>query len=462
MNVPHFSSADGALSAESSLSPTAQATLLLTSYFSKASSESAKPLTNAEWGRFALWLKEKSTTPADLLVTDPKALLQGWHDARIGAERIIALLNRGHSLALAMEKWQRAGLWVVTRSDPEYPKRLKQRLKTDSPPVLFGCGNKALLNAGGLAVIGSRNASEADLAFTEQVGAKAAKECIAIVSGGARGVDETAMLGAMKQGGVVIGVMADSLLKSATSIKWRKGLMDDHAVLVSPFYPEAGFSAGNAMARNKYIYCLADSSLVIHSGKKGGTLSGAEENLKKAWVPLWVKQTTDKDAANADLVTKGGRWLEADTQAFRIAQLMCNDGGRANQVQEQMGDLFSTPAQPKFFAETESDPEIEPDHKKEVVESEIESAVNENQAYNVVNSEQTAESEAASSGSVDFYQLFVSELQYLAKKPVTAEALIESTQLHKSQLTEWLKRAEEEGLLGKLNRPVRYQVKNKK
>lgn len=47
----------------------------------------------------------------------------------------------------------------------------------------------------------------------------------------------------MKQGGVVIGVMADSLLKAATSSKWRKGLMNGHAVLVSPFYPEAGFSA---------------------------------------------------------------------------------------------------------------------------------------------------------------------------------------------------------------------------
>ena len=344
------------MNVSSLLSPTAQATLLLTSYFSRASSESAKPLTNAEWGRFALWLKEKSTTPADLLVADPKALLQGWHDARISAERIIELLSRGHSLALAMEKWQRAGLWVVTRSDPEYPKRLKQRLKTDSPPVVVGCGNKALLNAGGLAVIGSRNASESDLAFTDQVGAKAAAEGIAIVSGGARGVDETAMLGAMKQGGVVIGVMADSLLKAATSSKWRKGLMDDHAVLVSPFYPEAGFSAGNAMARNKYIYCLADSSLVLPSGKKGGTLNGAEENLKKAWLPLWVKQTTDKDAANADLVAKGGRWLEADTEAFKISELMCNEGGRANQMKEQMGDLFSMPAQSELFFEAESNP----------------------------------------------------------------------------------------------------------
>lgn len=450
------------MSISSLLSPTAQATLLLTSYFSSTRSENVKPLTNLEWGRFALWLKEKSSTPADLLINDPIPLLQGWHDARISTERIVELLNRGHSLALAMEKWQRAGLWVVTRSDPEYPRRLKQRLKTDSPPVLFGCGNKALLSVGGLAVIGSRNASESDLAFTDQVGAKAAKEGIAIVSGGARGVDETAMLGAMKQGGVVIGVMADSLLKAATSSKWRNGLMDDHAVLVSSFYPEAGFSAGNAMARNKYIYCLADSSLVIHSGKKGGTFNGAKENLKKSWVPLWVKQTTDQDAANADLVAKGGLWLDVDISTFKIAELMRNDGGRANPVNEQMGDLFSMPEQHGLFAEAESCTKSESEPDLRIVEPEAEHVFNGRHENIETISEQAAESEAVPSSHVDFYQLFISELQCLAESPVSVDALLKSTQLHKSQLTEWLKRAVDDGVLKKLNRPVRYRVKNKK
>ena len=420
------------------LSPTAQATLLLTSHFSKVNREAAKPLTNAEWERFALWLKEKSITPADLLANDSIALLQGWHDARISVERISELLGRGHSLALAMEKWQRAGLWVVTRSDPEYPRRLKQRLRTASPPVLFGCGNKALLNAGGLAVIGSRNASQLDLDFTDQIGAKAASEGITIVSGGARGVDETAMLSALKQGGAVIGVMADSLLKAATSSKWRKGLMDGHAVLVSPFYPEAGFNVGNAMARNKYIYCLADSSLVIHSGKKGGTINGAEENLKKAWVPLWVKQTNDKDAANADLVAKGGRWLEANIRTFNIRDLINDESVRTNQVGDQIEDLFSSPTQSELFAEPEPNLTLgftpEKDSGQEINEP------------------------AVSADAIDFYQLFVSELQHLAKKPVTVDELIEKTDLHKTQINAWLKRAVNEGVVQKLHRPVRYQA----
>lgn len=448
------------MNASNLLSPTAQATLLLTSYFSKSINESAKPLSNAEWGRFALWLKEKSITQADLLVGNPQALLQGWHDTRISAERIIELLKRGHSLALAMEKWQRAGLWVVTRSDAEYPKRLKQRLKTDCPPVLFGCGNKDLLNSGGLAVIGSRNASDPDLAFTDQIGAKAASENIAIISGGARGVDETVMIGAMRQGGMVVGVMADRLLRAATSSKWRKGLIEGHVVLVSPFYPEAGFNVGNAMARNKYIYCLADSSLVIHSGKKGGTLSGAQENLKKAWVPLWIKQTTDKDAANADLVAKGGNWLKADIQAFTITDLVSSKENLVNQVSEPIGDLFSTYAQPELFTETEFKPTITSEFEEGVNEAKANRTVIELQAEIEANSKETAKSNSIQLEPIDFYQLFSSELQRLAENPITVDELIESTKLHKSQLTEWLKRAVDDEIVKKLNRPVRYQVKN--
>jgi predicted Rossmann fold nucleotide-binding protein DprA/Smf involved in DNA uptake len=410
------------------LSHTAQATLLLTSYFSKASSEQARPLTNKEWGRFALWLRDQNSTPAELLKTDPQALLKSWHDAKITHDRIVSLLNRGHSLALAVEKWQRAGLWVITRSDKEYPARLKRRLKTDSPPVLFGCGNKALLNTGGLAVIGSRSANEEDLRVTRHVGAKAASEGIAIVSGGARGVDEAAMLGAIDEGGPVIGVMADSLLKAATSAKWRKGLMDGNLVLVSPFYPEAGFSAGNAMARNKYIYCLADSSLVIHSGKKGGTFNGAKENLKHGWVPLWVKPTDDPAAANRDLVNHGGHWCKSSPDKISVREMLESPSPNGHEVTES-NDLFAEQSQPTLFATEEETADLATD-----------------------NGDSSAGAEPA-----DFYQLFLQELGRLAEEPLAAEDIAEKLGLHKTQVNEWLKRAVNEEQIKKLSRPVRYQ-----
>lgn len=311
-----------------------QVTLLLTSYVTRTNSNNAKPLTNIEWNNFAFFLKDKNITPASLLDSDPISLLNGWHDKKIDVERIVQLLDRRNSLALAIEKWGRAGLWVITLLDEEYPKRLKDCLKWNSPPVLYGYGNKTLLNEGGLAIVGSREAVASDLSFTRQIGAKAASEGILIVSGGARGVDETAMLGAMENGGTVIGVMADSLLKAATSAKWRSGIKFNKVVLVSTSYPEAKFTVGNAMGRNKYIYCLADSALVIHAGKGGGTVSGAKENLKNHWVSLWVKPTDDKNAANADLIEKGGRWCDPEIENIKVSELVNSENAKQESQQE--------------------------------------------------------------------------------------------------------------------------------
>ncbi len=422
------------------LSTTAQATLLLTCYFSKANKEQVKPLTTAEWGRFAAWLKDKSITPADLLTENPNTLLASWGDRYISLERLRALLARGHSLALAMEKWQRAGLWVLTRSDVDYPKRLKARLRTDSPPVLFGCGNRSLLEVGGIAVVGSRNAGEADLAFTTALGAKAATQGVAIVSGGARGVDEHAMLGTLRAGGQVIGVIADNLLSAATSAKWRKGIMDGNLVLFSPFYPEAGFSTGNAMARNKYIYCLADTAVVVHSGQTGGTITGAQENLKKQWIPLWVKPNQDNDTGNSLLVTKGGRWCEPDIQALDLAALLRESIANSTAVESQASDDYSPnlAQQPDLFTATTQ--EI-PSEEQTVVAHSFPSQLDISPSNNVT----------------DFYQVFVNETARIASTPLSLDELMKTTALNKSQLNDWLKRMIDEGLAKKVGRPTRYQ-----
>lgn len=66
--------------------------------------------------------------------------------------------------------------------------------------------------------------------------------------------------------GTAVGVLADSLLKTSTLVKWREGLIAGNLVLISPFYPEVRFTVGNAMARNKYIYCLAESAMVVRAG----------------------------------------------------------------------------------------------------------------------------------------------------------------------------------------------------
>lgn len=314
------------------ISANTQAILLLTSYFGKTEPSVGKPLTPKEWGRFYLWLKQRSLAPKDLLRGYSKGLSE-WHDKTVSTERINILLDRGAALALSVDKWDRSGLWVMTRSDPDYPERLELRLKGESPAVLFGCGHRPLLKQGGLAVVGSRKATDEDLAYSREIGKLASKEGLSIVSGGARGIDEASMLGALEAEGTVVGVLPDSLLRTCCSAKYRQHLTSKNLVLISPSNPEAGFNVGHAMQRNKYIYCLADAALAVHSGKKGGTWTGAQENLEKQWVPLWVKANDDPESGNNELISKGASKAPSNVEEVQIQSffLPTADPRRENQ-----------------------------------------------------------------------------------------------------------------------------------
>src|SRR5947209_8003458 len=126
--------------------PLTQAVLLLTAHFGKSSASDPRPLSPAEWGRFAAWLQAHDLGPDALLLDDPRRVLANWRDGEIPVERVESLLRRSGALGLALEKWERAGLWVLTRGEPHYPTRLKRCLKAEAPPVLFGCGDWTLLD----------------------------------------------------------------------------------------------------------------------------------------------------------------------------------------------------------------------------------------------------------------------------------------------------------------------------
>ena len=268
-----------------------QAIILLSARFGDKKSSGANPLTPTEYGRLSAWLHEHNYEPRALL-RKPGEVLADLPELgkKITRERILALLNRGLAMGTALEKWQGAGLWILTRADSDYPKRLKQHLKFSAPAVLFGAGDKRLLNAGGLAIVGSRDITDPDKIFAKNIATQAAHEGLNIVSGGARGADRTAMQSALEDGGTAVGVLANDLLKTALSSTWRNYIKRKQLCLITSYSPEAGFNPGNAMGRNKYIYCLSDFALVVQSAKgSGGTWAGATENLKKQWVKLFVQ-----------------------------------------------------------------------------------------------------------------------------------------------------------------------------
>ena len=414
-----------------SLSPNTQAILLLTAPLIAGRGESSSDrLTPSEYKSLARFLRDKQREPADLLLPDALELVSECKQL-IGGDRLNSLLARGFLLSQAVERWQTRAIWVVSRADAEYPKRLKIRLKDEAPPVLYGCGDAAILDSGGLAVVGSRDVDDRLIEYTEGVGRSVARARRTLVSGGARGIDQAAMRGALETGGKVVGVLADSLERTALNREHRNLLMDGQLVLISPYDPSAGFNVGNAMQRNKLIYALADAALVVNADyEKGGTWAGAIEQLEKLrLVPIYVRSNGEMGKGLEALHRKGALpWPNPDSEeAFEAALAVQAPGELSNQ--ENLSLATAREPAPEYTARIET-----PEPGAQVVPS------------------------AASVPIAPAEELFAKVRSLLEKMdtPKTDAEVAAELNVSRGQAKDWLQRLVEEGVLEKVLKPVRY------
>jgi predicted Rossmann fold nucleotide-binding protein DprA/Smf involved in DNA uptake len=433
----------------SNLSPDTEAILLLCGRFGSERGERHAPLTQKEYESLARWLMERKLRPSDLLGTGSSDLLSDVVHAKLEPTRVESLLAGGAAMALSLEKWQRSGLWVLSRSDAAYPARLKKKLGQSAPPLVYGAGEASLLDAGGLAIVGSRDVSEAALEFTRIVASACARDRMGVISGGAKGVDSAAMQGAGEAGGIVIGVLAADLLRASVNRHNRIGIQSGQLVLISPFNPEAGFNAGNAMARNRFIYALADYALVVDAAQgEGGTWAGAIENLRHGWAPLYVR-TPGERAGNAALIAKGGRSFEyAINERTSIREYLNSQQDTHNSSMQ--GALNETPVTaPPAMVNTASNSKTE-QVAETGVRYENTSTINET-------------SREKPSAEPDSFRDFLDKLNLLLQDEAKNEEGIRlALGLEKKQAKGWLDKAVELGLLEKRKRPACYVLPRQK
>ncbi|HOS52841.1 MAG TPA: DNA-processing protein DprA [Fervidobacterium sp.] len=271
-----------------------------------------KPLTVAEWNKISKKLLDSSMKSPkaffDTTVDDWRAHLDISQDE---AERIENLLKQSAYLGFELERLANMGIWVTTRAEKTYPPALKSKLKYKSPVVLYCSGNPDLFEEEGIAIVGSRNVDEDGMNFAQVVARKCANERLTVISGGAKGVDTIAQMAALSSDGTVISVLADSMEKVVRRRELRDAIIENKLLIVSPFNPECTFKIYNAMDRNKYIYALSKAAIVVSSDYgKGGTWSGATENLKNGWVPLYVRNGSNVPQGNLELIKKGAITLD--------------------------------------------------------------------------------------------------------------------------------------------------------
>jgi len=407
------------------LSADTQVVLLLCSRLGQKDENGAKPLTLRQYGVLTRWLRERSMRPGDLLDHGGRARLAELQSPDLVSETLAKLLDRGAALGIMTERWTSRGLWILSRSDDAYPGRLKNYLRQAAPPLLFGAGEPRLLQAGGLAMVGSRDASDEDIEFARSVAAACASQDVPVISGGARGVDLEAMAAGFEAGGRAVGVLPDSLSRNAVSARYREGLLSGRLVLVSPYDPEARWFAFTAMDRNKVIYALSDAALVVSSAaENGGTWAGAVEALDAARVAIYVKANGSVKEGNRKLLARGGRpFPEGPWTDVR--------------------SLFAPVApEPTLFTPA---PVLEPAAASTAPE----------------NSHVPHEAEAAAPAPPeahprDAFEVILPALLLALAEPGTLKDVERALGIESAKAKAWLKRACDEDHVRKLNRPVRY------
>lgn len=197
----------------------------------------------------------------------------------VGA-RLAAALESGppmQRVAAEKERLARLGARVLALGEPDYPARLCRL--TDPPPVLFCLGELPLAEPG-VAIVGSRRASENgcqaayDLAFGLAAGGTP------VISGLARGIDAAAHAGAVAARGVTVAVLGCGLdvpyppehVSLAASVAAQGALVSEFPCGTPP-------DRQHFPRRNRLIAALATAVVVVEAPIGSGALITADYAL---------------------------------------------------------------------------------------------------------------------------------------------------------------------------------------
>lgn len=185
-------------------------------------------------------------------------------DVLLRAEKELSFVEKNHITLYCLE-------------DKEYPVRLKE---CPDAPVLFYFKGSTNLNASRIiSIVGTRQATSYGKELTDELlkDLSASFPDLLVISGLAYGVDVAAHRSALKYQLPTIGVLAHGLDRiyppahrsTAIEMLQQGGLLTDFPSDTNPDKP-------NFVRRNRIVAGMADTTIVIESAEKGGSLITAD------------------------------------------------------------------------------------------------------------------------------------------------------------------------------------------
>ena len=206
-----------------------------------------------------------------------------------------------------------AGIRLVGRRDADYPAWLG---RIHDPPSQLWVRGRLVAGEGeqAVAVVGSRAATRAGLAFARLLAAELAASGLTIVSGLARGIDTAAHQGALDAGGRTVAVLGSGLdrIYPSENAALARAITGQGAV-VSEFPPGTVPWKGNFPRRNRTIAGWARAVIVVEAGERSGALSTARAALDEGRDVMAVPaHPTLPSAAGTNALLRDGAALVRD------------------------------------------------------------------------------------------------------------------------------------------------------
>lgn len=164
--------------------------------------------------------------------------------------------------------------FVIRKGDADYPKCL---LDLPQPPQQLYCrGRKELLTRPAVAIVGTRDCTRYGLSVAKETARRCAEYGIAVISGGAAGIDTAAHMGALEVKGTpaeTICVLGNGLGQCYPAENWEMQKQIEADGLLLSEYPD-DFPANKQTfpQRNRIVAALSRAVVVVEADHRSGTM----------------------------------------------------------------------------------------------------------------------------------------------------------------------------------------------
>ncbi len=199
----------------------------------------------------------------------------------------------------------KVGAQLVTVLDETYPANL--RLIPNLPPFLFIRGAVCDDDVRSVAVVGTRDASEAGIRRGRHIAKLLAERGVTVISGLARGIDSAAHRAALDSGGRTIAVFGTGITKCYPSE--NRDLAEEiirSGALVSQFWPTRSPGRDTFPRRNVVTSGLSQGTVVIEASSTSGAKMQARLALEHGKKVFLLKSlVTDQKWAQTYVQKRG-------------------------------------------------------------------------------------------------------------------------------------------------------------